>query len=202
MAYTDFTLEKIERQFGVTNRTEALFPTIKKVKPSKGLRDDLEEGADLLLRTEKARSEWVVVPVLRELRKTNDRFFTIHSGEILDADKDTGLYGECDFILSRTAKTYTINLPILTIVEAKKNDIDLGIPQCAAQLIGASMYNQQRKKSVDVLYGCVTTGDDWKFMLLKDQEVVIDEHTYHLGRLDEVLGVFQLIIDYYKQNVP
>ncbi len=198
MAYKDFTLESIESKFGVTNRVETLVFDIKPIQPSVILKAELDIASKLPKRSEKSRSENIVSPVLKEVWRNNENFFTIYSGEILDADKKEGLYGECDFIITKTTQSISINLPILTIVEAKKNDLDLGIPQCGAQLIGAQVFNNIRKRDLPAIYGCVTTGDDWIFMKLVNKELLVDLHVYDLKEIEIVLGVFQGIIDYYK----
>jgi hypothetical protein len=198
MAYTDFTLNDLEEKFGIKNRTERIFNQVKPVEPSEKLKDDLQEVVELPVRSEKAKSEWIVVPILRELRRRNEKFFTIYSGENLDVDKANGLNGECDFIIAKDIGTYNINYPIIQIVEAKKNDIDLGIPQCAAQLLGAKTYNQKKKTDISKVYGCVTTGNNWLFMYL-DESLIIDTKIYYFSDLEEILGVLQTIIDYYKK---
>ncbi len=65
--------------------------------------------------------------------------------------------GECDFILAKDVGSFSNNYPIFHIVEAKKNDIDLGVPQCAAQLVGAKFFNEKKSIKIDKIYGCVTT---------------------------------------------
>ena len=197
MAYTDFTLETIEEKFGIKNREIRLFGAIGSIEPSAKLKDDLEEANTYPLRTEKAKSELLVMPVLKELRRISSRYFTIYSGEVLNADAANGLNGECDFILAKDIGSYSINYPILQLVEAKKNDIDLGIPQCAAQMVGAKVFNQKKGVEPEMIYGCVTTGDEWLFMRL-GKDIEIDSQTYYLNQLPEILGVFQHIIDYYK----
>jgi hypothetical protein len=198
MPYTEFTLDKIEEKFNIANRLTTLFSQPVCVIPSDRLRADLDEAQQFILRSEKARSEWVVVPVLREIVRRNRPFLTIHSGENLDADPTNGLNGECDFILAKDAKTYSISFPIIQIVEAKKQDFDLGIPQCAAQLIGAEIFNKKRHVTIPKIYGCVTTGTNWQFMVLEDSIIYIDPTQYSLGQIDLILGILQQIVDYYK----
>ena len=111
-------------------------------------------------------SPWIVVPVLKKLKRLNKSFLTVHSGENLEADPANGLNGECDFILAKDAHTYSISFPVIQVVEAKKQDFDLGIPQCAAQLIGADLYSKKRDVVLDKIYGCVTTGTNWQFLML------------------------------------
>ena len=201
MAYSDFTLAELAEKFGIRNQRKYLFTQIEPIAPSEKLQFDLAESEGMPINSEKARSEWIVVPILKELRHRNDKFLTIYSGEILTADKETGLVGECDFIIAKDTQTYDISLPILMLVEAKKNDLEEGIRQCAAQMVGARVFNQKKGVELEKIYGCSTTGTDWQFLELSDQ-LYIDNRKYFLVELRELLGIFQTIIDYYKQALP
>jgi hypothetical protein len=198
MAYTDFTLQDIKEKLNVSNQKVKLFPVLKTIRPSERLKNDLIDAQILPSRTEKAKSELIVSPILKELWRKNKQFFTIYSGENLNADAASGLNGECDFILAKDVGSYSINYPIIQIVEAKKNDLDLGIPQCAAQMIGAKLFNKRQGIEIDTIYGCVTTGEEWKFLKL-EKDLIIDEHVYFINKLPEILAVLQNIIDYYKE---
>jgi hypothetical protein len=84
------------------------------------LKNSLQIAKELPIKSEKAKSESIVFPILVELRKRNNNFFTIHSGDTLNADEAHGLEGECDFILAKESDTYNINFPIFQLLEAKK----------------------------------------------------------------------------------
>lgn len=198
MAYTDFTLELIEQKFNVKNQQRALFTPLPPLPVSSDLQKALDRARSLPIRTEKARSEWIVAPILLELRQLTDRFFTIYSGDNLNADDEAGLRGECDFILTKDTGTFDIQYPILCVVEAKKNDIEIGVPQCAAQLVGARLFNQKKGVTPPALYGCVTTGDDWVFMRLTDNELTIDTRKYYLVEIGELLALFVKLIDEFR----
>ncbi len=114
------------------------------IQASEQLLASLELARDLPTRTKKSRSEAIVFPILAELRKRHNKFFTIYSGETLDADSEKGLRGECDFILTKDVGTYDVNYPIIQLVEAKRNDIEFGVAQCAAQVVGAKVFNQKK----------------------------------------------------------
>ena len=200
MAYTSFSLDDLKNDFGLNNQVVALFANITKVAPSQKLIEELEEADELPKRSEKSKSEWIVAPILKELRRRNNKFFTIYSGENLNADDEKGLNGECDFILTKDTKSFNISYPIIQIVEAKKNDIEIGVPQCAAQMIGAKVFNENKGIKLEKIYGCVTTGKEWLFMKLEDK-IYIDKKSYNLENIEELLGVFQFIIDYYKKVI-
>ncbi len=198
MAYSDYSLLKIEEEFGIKNQIMNLFDDIKPVEPSNWLLNLLQIAKELPIKSEKAKSEMIVMPILVELRNRNNKYFTIYSGDNLNVDDK--LKGECDFILSKDTRSFDINFPIIQVVEAKKNDIEIGIPQCAAQMVGAKKYNEKRgNKAVNTIYGCVTTGDDWFFMRLTDK-IEIDDEKYYLGNLNKLLGIFQYILDNFKQS--
>ena len=201
MGYSDYTLEKIKDKFSINNVTESnLLGENVPMQASDFLLKQLDIASSLRIKSEKARSEWIVAPVLTELRERNDKFFTIYSGDNLNVNDD--LKGECDFILAKDIHSYDVNYPILQIVEAKKHDIeDLGVPQCAAQLIGAKLFNQKNGIELKKIYGCATTGKIWQFLVLEGNTIYVDEKQYYIGNLPELLGAFQFIIDYYKREL-
>jgi len=199
MAYTDFTLKDLENKFGVSNKVVQLFGNLEPIEPSEWLQSTLALCAELPARSEKAKSETIVFPLLLELRKRNNNFITFYSGDNLIADELNGLKGECDFIITKDMGTYDINFPIIQIVEAKKHDIESGVSQCAAQLIGAKIFNEKNNVKLDFIYGCVTNGDEWLFMQL-GEKLAIDKKKYFLVQINKLLAVFQHIIDEYKKT--
>ncbi len=75
--------------------------------------------------------------------------------------------------------------------------IDSGIAQCAAQMRGAQIFNKKENSDIKCIHGCVTTGDNWRFLKL-DDELFIDNKIYYLDSVDKILGIFQSIVDYYR----
>lgn len=200
MGYSDYTLEKIKDKFGIDNQRANLAFEIVHQEPGNALLDHLAAITSLNIRSEKARSEAIVFPLLLDIRRKNNDFFTIYSGDNLNVNDD--LKGECDFILAKDIRSYDVNYPIIQIVEAKKHDIeDLGVPQCAAQLIGARFFNQKNGIELKKIYGCATTGKIWQFLVLEGNTIYVDEKQYYIGNLPELLGAFQFIIDYYKREL-
>jgi len=200
MAYSDFTLMDLQAKFELGHEIVDLFDKhqINPLQPSDFLQKQLSEARKLPIKSEKSRSELLILPILLESRRINNDFFTVYSGDTLTADKEKGLSGECDYIITKDTNSYYVNNPIITIAEAKKQDIELGINQCSAQLYGAYTFNQQFNSSVSKIYGCTTTGEVWKFILLENNVLQIDRNEYFLNEVDKILGVFQVIVDYYK----
>jgi hypothetical protein len=203
MAYSDFTLAGLKQAFGITNQTRPLFAPLPPLPISDELQRALNRAKGLPIRSEKAKSEWIVAPILTEVRALTNSYFTIYSGENLPADELVGLRGDdwplpCDFILAKDIGTFDINYPIIQVVEAKKNDLEIGIPQCAAQMVGARIFNEKREVHPSFIYGCVTTGDEWLFMRLTGNELLIDTRKYYLVEIGELLALFVQIIDEFR----
>ena len=158
-----------------------------------------QKATNLGFGSEKSCSERLVTPILLELSDLNNHIFSIYSGANLDVDVKLGLKGECDFIFSFSRIQDFVMSPIFCITEAKKQDLEQGTIQAAAQLIGAKKLNEIEKNPVEVLYGCSTTGVEWRFLKYQNNEIIIDETRYLISDLPNLLGVLQYIIDNSKQ---
>ncbi len=82
MAYRDFTLPSAIRQFTLIEKRETRFPQCPTLESSAWLVETLGLSVDFALASasEKARSEFIVVPILLELERRNQKRFAIHSG--------------------------------------------------------------------------------------------------------------------------
>ena len=86
MAFTDFTLETVEEELGVTARPGAVFPALPEASVPTWLIDGLARGMELALVSEKARSEFIVAPMLLGVRELSGGRISILSGQRLDVD--------------------------------------------------------------------------------------------------------------------
>ncbi len=195
MAYSDFSVFDLRQQFGVQFRAETLFPQLAPIEPTPWLREALRKGQELGFNSEKSRSERLVTPVLMELSDRNHRSFSIYSGMNLDVDVEAGLRGECDFIFSFSRIQDFIASPVFCIAEAKKQDLELGTIQCAAQLIAARRLNELEKNPIRTIYGCSTTGIEWRFLKYEGNEFILDQQRFFLSELPALLGALQAVVD-------
>lgn len=196
MPYTDFTLESVETAFGLLAEVADLFPTLAPVAVPAWLPDFLQRGrAAAALVSEKARSEFLVTPILLAGREIAGGEIAIYSGQRLDPDPGRGLSGECDYILARGAPIPRLRAPLVTILEAKRGDIELGLGQCVAQMVGARVFNEQAGARVHDLFGVVTTGEAWQFLRLVDNRVLLHSTRFYIDNLPAILAAFAAILD-------
>jgi hypothetical protein len=200
MAYRDFTLDAVSRAFGIVLKTGLLFERLSPAEVLPWLQESLRRGRDIPWVSEKARCELLVMPILLASRELCGNRFTIHSGQRLDVDAERGLTGECDFILAFGPSVPVLQAPVAVILEAKRGDIETGLGQCAAQVVGAREFNRQAGKEIWPLFGCVTTGEDWQFFKLEDSSLVLDKERYYLTDLGRILAAFRTIFSLYPEE--
>jgi hypothetical protein len=193
MAYSDFTLQKLKKDFGLqVDEQPNLFASVEPVVSSDLLNTTLQETVPLAIaiNTEKARSEMIITPVLLEVRRRVSGQISLFSGTEFNVDDEKGLVGYCDYILSRSKEQLTINAPVMLITEAKNENIKAGLGQCIAGMIAAQYFNQQEGQSIDIIYGAVTTGEIWKFLKLAEMTAAIDLTDYYISpNLNKILGI-------------
>jgi hypothetical protein len=198
MSYTDFDIPKIEKDFGVKVKSRSLSWQIEFIEPSRWLIETLERGNANAFVSEKSRSEFLVAPVLLAVKEVTENQIQVFSGQTLNVDVNLGLTGECDFILSKTEPTPILREPIMAVVEAKKNDIELGLGQCIAQMIASKIFNSKKGNDFKEIFGCVTTGETWQFLKLEDNFATIDVNRFFISEVGQILGVFKSIANYYE----
>ncbi len=82
-----------------------------------------------------------------------------------------------------------VTAPVIIVVEAKKENINAGFGQCAAEMVAAQIFNQQAAIEITTIYGAVTTGSIWQFLKLEGQILTIDLSEYYLKDVNKILGI-------------
>jgi hypothetical protein len=152
MTYSNFTLSQVKSDFNLTTiETEVLFPQVTSVSPSNLLALNLQENLSLAtaINTEKARSE-LIMPVLTDVKRHLSGKISLFSGVEFTVDLDQGLNGICDFLLTGSPEQFFITKPVVTIVEAKRENIPAGLGQCVATMIAAQRFNQREQEPFEV----------------------------------------------------
>jgi hypothetical protein len=185
----------------------SFLPVVQPVAPTEFLDRYLEHGLILTKRnaSEKARSEFLIAPILTELETSLVESISLFSGEDFTVDRSLGLNGICDFLISRAPAQLTIKAPVIAVVEAKKGVLRDGwrhpatqgseeaseqsVAACIAELVAVQKFNRLRHQEVSCDYGIVTNGLLWQFIKLSDQMVSIEPTEITLKPLDQLLGI-------------
>lgn len=189
MPYSKFDLLRVQRDFELTiHEVVHLLPDLPTVKPDSLLKDTLAENLPLALAqgNEKARSEWIINPVLTAVRRLSKAQVSLFSGKEFNVDPARDLVGYVDFLIARSPRLLILESPIVMMVEAKPENLNAGLGQCAAEMLAAQIFNQQPDMPI---YGCITNGELWKFLKLTHADLTIDLEAYPLEPIDRLLGI-------------
>jgi hypothetical protein len=192
MAYSDFTLKKVKSDFKLRIIEHLpLFSEVPEIEPDERLRTTLRRNAPLAMaiNTEKARSELIIINILLEVKERLPEKVSLFSGIDFNVDKDRGLTGFCDYIIGGSPEQLYLDRPVIAIVEAKNENIIAGLGQCIAEMYAARLFNEREQQALPCVYGAVTTGDEWKFVKLVNDEAHIDVDSYYLKELPKILGI-------------
>jgi hypothetical protein len=195
MAFSNFQYPDVLGTFGLREDSSDLFADVPSLDPSEPLRAVLPANRELasLMHTEKARSELLVSPVLSDMWRRFRGRVNLHSGVDFPADPDAELTGFVDFVIGRGPQLPRISPPVLLAFEAKRDSIPDGYGQCIAAMVGAERYNRRASQPADPIYGCVTTGDLWRFLRLSGGVVTFDQPLYLIDEVDRLLGILAFI---------
>ena len=197
MAYSDFTLKKVKTEFQLkTVESVSLFDEVPEAEISSYLAATLARNVQLALsiNTEKARSELIIINILVEAKEMLAESISLFSGIDFTVDRERGLSGFCDYILSQSAEQLYLDVPVMAVVEAKNEDIIAGLGQCIAEMYAAKLYNEKENRQLPCIYGAVTTGDEWKFLKLAEDTVFIDKPSYYISSIGKIMGILACML--------
>lgn len=191
MAYSDFTLESVIDQFNLDVHEVHPIIASQPVTPSNLLVSILERELPwaIAVGSEIARYSGIIAQVLLEVRELRQQQISVFAGREFNVNPEQKLNGYCDFLVSLSPIQSVIQAPVAIVSEAKRGILEYGLGQCVAGMVAAQQFNQKHNLSIPVVYGCVTSGSNWKFVKLQESQLVIDITEYDLAPVAQVLGI-------------
>jgi hypothetical protein len=199
MAFSDYkNIAQVQKEFQIRYQEES-FIVVQRMEPTIHFREEYEfnqKNIDVFT-SEAARTELVIMPILREVYKNFYEYYSFWIQKpIAYNDK---LSGTPDYLIAtRSALGKTVlELPLVVVVEAKKNDFEQGWGQCLAELVAAQKINDNPDRSI---YGIVTDGELWKFGKLVGNIFISNLEGYTVGDLAELFGAIDFIFRSISQD--
>jgi hypothetical protein len=185
------TLEKAQKAFQINLRSEP-FVVPAAVRVSDVLRDEIDFTQKFIgyPRTESARRENLIYPILRETWK---HFPQLHLWSHEPLEFSAALTGTPDYFLARrTPMGNVVSQPYLMVVETKKDDFDWDWGQCLAGMVAARSMNNWPEQ---VVYGIVTNGRFWEFGKLLGDSLFQDPNAVNWLPLEGVCGAVHFMFE-------
>jgi hypothetical protein len=197
MAFRDFAFPQVQERLGLRVEDVDLFTKTPPLAVHEVFAAFLRDGTSLALAnsTEKAKSEFIIAPVLLELRRTLGPKFALFSGVEWDFDASLGLNGDCNFILGRGPSQHIFQAPFIAIVEARNDLIRTGLGQCIAAMVAARMSHERAGLPTGTIYGAVSTGAAWKFLRLRGEVLAMDIPEYFIDNLSKIMGILRAMVE-------
>jgi len=197
MAFRDFSFPQVQYDLGLTINDADLFAAVPPLQVPEEFAAFIRYGVTLAVAnsTEKAKSEFIIAPVLMELRRLLGDRFSLFSGLEWNVDPSRNLNGYCDFIISKGTSQHVLGAPFVAIAEAKNDLIRTGLGQCIAAMFAAQLCNEQARSAIRAVFGVVSTGTAWRFLQLQGTVVTIDIPEYHIESLDKIMGIMRYMVE-------
>ena len=110
-------------------------------------------------------------------------------GVMLDVDRERGLCGFCDFLISGSAEYYYLRGPLAVVVEARAGGPDRGPGPVRGVDGRRALFNDRDGTPIPAVYGCVTSGSIWRFLKLAGDQLSIDRQEYYLRDANKIVGI-------------
>ncbi|MEM9541031.1 MAG: hypothetical protein AAGA60_16205 [Cyanobacteria bacterium P01_E01_bin.42] len=85
--------------------------------------------------------------------------------------------------------------PIIAVVEVKKSSLSAGLGQCVAE-----MYATLKQFEQDRVYGIITDGEVWSFLLLQARILSAHKSRYHINNVADIIDRIGYIAEQFKQE--
>ena len=193
MAFSDFkTIPDVQEKFMIRHVEDDFIAPENTLEPSEQFLKELEFSREYIpiFASEGARCEAVIFPVLREVYKAYAANYTLWIKEPLVYDET--LSGIPDYFISTRSELgkLVVGKPLIMLVEAKKNDFEIGWGQCLAELVAAQKINEDTEHPV---YGIVSDGTFWQIGHLVNETFIQNRTSFSVDNLPVLFGAIDSV---------
>lgn len=201
MAFSDFkTLSEVLEKFRIIYTENDFLNVEKPSNPSEQFLQDFEfcrQHIDVFA-SEAARCETIIFPILKEIYKQYADDYALWIQKPITYDET--LSGTPDYLISTKSELGkpVVGIPLIVLVEAKKNDFEQGWGQCLAELVAAQKINDAPDFPV---YGIVSDGIWWQFGRLIGDVFTQNRTSFGVDNLPMLFGAVDAIFKATTEDV-
>jgi hypothetical protein len=199
MAFSDFkTISEVQEKFRIKYSYNDFFGVEAK-DPSEQFLKELEFSQQHIdfFTSDGSRCEVVIFPILREIYKDYAENYGLWVKKSIAYDET--LNGIPDYLIATKSELgiTVVGMPLIMMVEAKKNDFELGWGQCLAELVAAQKINDDTTFPV---HGIVTDGILWQFGRLVGNVFTRNRSNFSLDNLPSLFGAVDSVFKAIQEN--
>ncbi|MEB3294052.1 MAG: hypothetical protein VKJ24_12910 [Synechococcales bacterium] len=106
--------------------------------------------------------------------------------------------GVVDYLIAERQRYLT--LPVLCVVEAKKDNFEQGLAQCLVEMHACQWNNQKNERAIAVL-GILSNGSSWQFYKLDPTGEVFESSAYSTGDMAFLIARLRFIFQICEQSL-
>ena len=194
MAFSDFkTISEVLEKFRITYTVKDFVEIDgNSCTPSEQFLEEFEfctQHIDIYA-SEAARCEVIIFPILKEVYKPYAKDYALWIKKAISYDEI--LNGTPDYLIATRSELGlpVVGIPLIILVEAKKNDFDMGWGQCIAEMLTAQKINGDPDTHV---YGIVSDGTRWEFGLLYGDNFTRNRIGASMHNLPQLFGAIDTV---------
>lgn len=194
MAFSDFkTIPEVLEKFRITYTVKDFVPIEEtSCLPSEQFLQEFEFCTQYIdiFASEAARCEAIIFPILKEVYKAYADDYALWIKKTITYDEI--LSGTPDYLISTRSELGipVVGIPLIVLVEAKKNDFDQGWGQCIAEMLAAQKINEDTEFPV---YGIVSDGTTWQFGQLVGDTFTRNRTSVTMDNLPRLFGAIDAV---------
>ena len=193
MAFSDFkAIPEVQERFRIRHVENDFIETENSAGPSEQFLQEFEFNREYIdvFASEGARCEAVIFPVLREVYKRYAEDYALWIKKPITYDDV--LSGTPDYFISTRSELgkLVVGTPLIMLVEAKKNDFEIGWGQCLAELVAAQKINENMEHPV---YGIVSDGTLWQIGHLVGETFTRNRTSFSVDNLPVLFGAIDSV---------
>ena len=205
MPFSDFkAIPDVQERFKIRHVENDFIDVNHTVSPSEHFLQELEFSRQYIpvFASEGARCEAVIFPILREVYKKYAKHYALWIKKPITYDDV--LSGTPDYFISTRSELgkLVVGTPLIMLVEAKKNDFEVGWGQCLAELVAAQKINENMEHPV---YGIVSDGTLWQIGHLINETFTQNRTSFSVDNLPVLFGAIDSVFkaaNEFSQNNP
>ncbi len=197
MPFSDFkAIPDVQERFQIRHVENDFIEVAHTIGPSEQFLQELEFSRQYIniFASEGSRCEAVIFPILREVYKGYAEHYALWIKKSITYDDV--LNGTPDYFISTRSELgkLVVGTPLIMLVEAKKNDFEVGWGQCLAELVAAQKINEDMEHPV---YGIVSDGTLWQIGCLVNETFTQNRTSFSV---DDLPVLFSAIDSVFKAS--
>ena len=195
MAFSDFkAIPEVQERFRIRHVENDFIETRNGTSPSEHFLQEFDFNREYIniLTSEGARCEAIIFPVLREIYKGYAEDYALWIKKPIAYDDL--LSGTPDYFISTRSELgkLVVGTPLIMLVEAKKNDFEVGWGQCLAEMVAAQKINEDMENPV---YGIVSDGTLWQIGYLVGETFTQNRRSFSVDNLPVLFSAIDSVFE-------